>query len=61
MYKSDIRDYGNSYFLYSDGGTSFRSNETITIVEVKLSRIELKKKVTNPIWKTEKSLCYKAT
>lgn len=38
-----------AYFLYSDGGTSLRSKDTITIVEVRLSRIELRKKVTIPI------------
>lgn len=39
------------YLLYSDGGTSFRKRETITIVEVKLSRTELRKNVTKPTWK----------
>lgn len=37
-----------TYFLYSEGGASFLSKETITIVEVRLSRIELRKKVTKP-------------
>lgn len=37
-----------AYFLYSEEGTSFRNKETIIIVEVKLSRIELRKKVTKP-------------
>ena len=30
----------DAYFLYSDGGTSFCNKETITIVDVRLSRIE---------------------
>lgn len=39
----------DTYFRYSDGGTSFLNKETMTIVEVRLSRTELRKKVTKPI------------
>lgn len=38
----------DTYLRYSDGGTSFLNKETMTIVEVRLSRIELRKKVTKP-------------
>ena len=38
-----------TYFRYSDGGISFRNRETMTIVDVRLSRIELRKNVTKPI------------
>lgn len=41
------------HFRYSDGGTSFRNKETMTIVDVKLSRTELRKNVTNPICKVK--------
>jgi len=43
---ADITGVEKSYFLYSDGGTNFRSNDTITIVDVKLSMIALRKKVS---------------
>lgn len=45
-----------TYFLYSDGGASFRSKETIIIVVVRLSSIELRMKVTNPTWKLRQNL-----
>lgn len=45
-----------AYFRYSDGGTSFRNKETITIVDVKLSRTELRKKVTKPTWNKQQSI-----
>lgn len=38
-----------TYLRYSDGGTSFLNKETMTIVDVRLSRIALRKKVTKPI------------
>ncbi|KAJ0941287.1 hypothetical protein HanRHA438_Chr02g0092811 [Helianthus annuus] len=44
-----------SNFLYSDGGTSFLNKETMTIVDVRLSRTELRAKVTKPI--TQRRVC----
>lgn len=39
-----------TYLRYSEGGTNFRNKDTITIVDVKLSSMELRKNVTNPTW-----------
>lgn len=44
----EICQRAKTYLRYSDGGTSFLSKETMTIVEVKLSSTELRKKVIKP-------------
>jgi len=46
-----VNNITDTYFRYSDGGTNFRNRETITMVDVRLSRTELRKNVTNPICK----------
>eukprot|EP01018_Ginkgo_biloba_P039934 Gb_21252 [translate_table: standard] len=42
-----------TYFLYSGSGTSFRKRDTMTIVEVRLSNMELRKKVMDPTCQTK--------
>ena len=38
-----------TYFRYSDGGTSLRNTEIMIVVHVRLSKIELRKNATKPI------------
>jgi len=47
----EVNNITDTYFRYSDGGTNFRNRETITMVDVRLSRTELRKNVTIPICK----------